>query len=97
MVELGGQGLVVRQDERGALHLGDDPGHGEGLAGAGDAEQDLVFFTCGETGHQLADGARLVALGRIGGGELEVHPNRIPSGKRRWRTSIYRRNRLYAV
>jgi hypothetical protein len=38
-VELGGQGLVGRQQQRRALHLGDDVGDGEGLAGAGDAEQ----------------------------------------------------------
>ena len=44
VVELGGEGLVVREDEGGAVDLLDDLGHGEGLAGAGDAEQDLVLF-----------------------------------------------------
>ena len=48
VIELGGEGLVVREDEGGALDLLDDLGHGEGLAGAGDAEEDLVFFAGGE-------------------------------------------------
>ena len=41
-VELGGQGLVGRQDQRRALRRLDHLGHGEGLARAGDAEQHLV-------------------------------------------------------
>jgi hypothetical protein len=48
VVELRGEGLVVREDERGALDLLNDGGHGEGFAGAGDAEQDLVLFAGGE-------------------------------------------------
>ena len=44
VIELGGEGFVVREDEGGALELFDDLGHGEGLARAGDAEEDLVFF-----------------------------------------------------
>ena len=47
VIELGGEGLVVGEDEGGAVGLLDDLGHGEGLAGAGDAEQDLVFSTPG--------------------------------------------------
>ena len=42
VAELGGQRLVVGDDQRGLLHPLDDVGHGEGLAGAGDAEQRLV-------------------------------------------------------
>jgi len=68
VVELGGEGLVVREDEGGALDLLDDLGHGEGLAGAGDAEEGLIFFTGGEAGDQLCDGVGLVALGFVGGG-----------------------------
>ena len=73
MVELGGEGLVVREDEGGAVELLDDLGHGEGFAGAGDAEQDLVLVAGVEAGDELADGAGLVSLGFVGGGELEVH------------------------
>ena len=73
VVELGGEGLVVREDEGGALDLLDDLGHGEGFAGAGDAEQDLILLAGGEAGDEFGDGAGLVALGLVGGGELEVH------------------------
>ena len=41
-VKLGGQGLVVRQDQRRPLRLLDHVGDGVGLAGAGGAEQGLV-------------------------------------------------------
>ncbi len=82
VVELGGEGLVVREDEGGALELLDDLGHGEGLAGAGDAEEDLIFFAGVEAGDELGDGAGLVALGLVGGGELEVHLYRIKAGNR---------------
>jgi hypothetical protein len=47
VIELGSQSLVVREDEGGAVQLFDDLGHGEGLAGAGDAEDDLVFSGVG--------------------------------------------------
>ena len=77
MVELGGEGLVVREDEGGALGLLDDLGHGEGLAGAGDAEEDLVLVAGGEAGDELGDGAGLVALGGVLGVKTEVHPYRI--------------------
>ena len=40
--KLGGQGLVVGDDQGGALHFLDDVGHGEGLAAAGNAQQRLV-------------------------------------------------------
>ena len=58
----------MREDEGGALDLFDDLGHGEGLAGAGDAEEDLVLFSGGEAGDELGDGAGLVSLGLVGGG-----------------------------
>ncbi len=63
----------MREDEGGALELLDDLGHGEGFAGAGDAEEDLVFFAGVDAGDQLGDGSGLVALGFVGGRELEVH------------------------
>jgi hypothetical protein len=40
--ELGCQGLVVGNDQGGALHLGNDIGNGEGLARAGNAQQSLM-------------------------------------------------------
>jgi hypothetical protein len=58
VVELGGEGLVVREDERGPVAALDDLGHGEGLAGAGDAEEDLVFSPAAmpETSSAMARG-----------------------------------------
>ena len=40
-VELPGQGLIVRYDQSRLVQCLDDVGHGEGLAGAGDAQQGL--------------------------------------------------------
>ena len=73
VIELRGQRLVVRQDERRPVHLLDDLGHGEGLAGAGDAEQHLVLFAGGEAGEELLDGAALVAARLVVADELKVH------------------------
>ena len=65
--ERGGEGLVVGENERGAVELGDDLGHGEGLAGAGDAEQHLILFAGFGALDQFADGGGLVALGLVVG------------------------------
>ena len=65
------------EDERGAVELGDDLGHGEGLAGAGDAEESLILFAGVEAGDELADRGRLVALRLVVGVELKVHLYRI--------------------
>ena len=91
VVELGGEGLVVGEDEGGAVGLLDDLGHGEGLAGAGDAEEDLVLFAGGEAVDELVDGAGLVALGLVGGDELKVHLGIIAEKRRRgerWRVGF---------
>ena len=73
VIELRGEGFVVGEDERGAVELGDDLGHGEGLAGAGDAEEGLILFAGGDAGDELADGGRLVALRLVVRVELKVH------------------------
>jgi len=44
LVELGRERLVVGEDERRPIELGDDVGRGECFAGAGDAEEDLAFL-----------------------------------------------------
>ena len=44
MIKLRGQSFVVRQNQRRAADFLDHLGHGEGLAGAGDAQQHLVLF-----------------------------------------------------
>jgi len=73
VVELGGESLVVREDEGGALDLLDDLGHGEGFARAGDAEQDLILLAGSQAGDEFRDGSGLIALRCVGGGELKVH------------------------
>ncbi len=73
VVELRGQRLVVRQDQRRPVGLLDHLGHGEGLARAGHAQQHLVLFARPQPLHKLVDGARLVALGLVAGDELKVH------------------------
>ena len=61
LVELRGERLVVGQHERRAVHLGDDRGHRERLAAAGDAEQHLVLVAAQQAGRELVDRAGLVA------------------------------------
>ena len=61
-VELRRQRLVRREDERRALRRLDHLGHGEGLAGAGDAEQHLRAVVALDAFDQFADRHRLVAL-----------------------------------
>ena len=82
VIELGGEGLVVGEDEGGPVGLLDDLGHGEGFAGAGDAEQDLVLFAGAEALHQFVDGAGLVAAGLVAGDELKVHEGIIREERR---------------
>jgi hypothetical protein len=64
VVELAGERLVVRDHYCGTLHFLDDVGHGERLARAGDAQQDLVFLTVTHALDELRDGLGLVA-GRL--------------------------------
>ncbi len=72
-VELRGESLVVREDERGPVERRDDVGHGERLARAGDAEQRGMLFAGAQPLQQLVDGLRLIAQRRIGADELEGH------------------------
>jgi len=65
VVELGGEGFVMRQDEGWAIGFLDNLGHGEGLAGAGDAEEHLVFFSRSEAIHQFFNRAGLIAAGLV--------------------------------
>src|SRR3546814_1981809 len=70
-VELGGQRLVGRQHQGRALQVLDDMRHREGLARAGDAEQNLVALARREVLGQLADRLRLVARRLVVGGNLQ--------------------------
>ena len=72
-VELGGERLVVRQDQRRPLQLLDDVGHRERLAGAGDAHEHLLAAAFAQVAHERLDGGGLVAGGLERGFELELH------------------------
>ena len=61
-VELRRQRLVGREDQRRALRLLDHLRHGEGFAGAGDAQQNLRAVVAPHAFDQLGDRLRLVAL-----------------------------------
>ena len=71
--QLRSQRLVVREDQRGPVDVGDDIRHGERLAGTGHAEQDLIAQAHIEALRQLLDGLRLVAGGLELGVQLKVH------------------------
>ena len=79
--KLGGQGLVVADDQRGPFRPRDDVSHGEGLAAAGNAEQGLVLKAFIQTFHQLIHRLGLVASHPEVGDNLEVgHTNSIAFG-----------------
>ena len=60
-IELSGKGFIVGENEGGALVILDDVRHGEGLAGAGDAQESLFADAGVETSGELGDGLRLIA------------------------------------
>ncbi len=72
-VELRRQGLVRRQDDRRPLRRLDHLRHGEGFAGAGDAEQHLRAVVAPGALDQILDRGRLVALRRQLGLQLDPH------------------------
>ena len=59
--ELGGQRLVVGQNQRRTLHPLNDLGHGEGLAAAGDPLQGLLVQPQLDAVGDGVDGLRLIA------------------------------------
>ena len=70
--KLGCQRLVVGQHQGGPVQLFNHRGHGEGLAGAGDAQQGLLMQPPVDTVDQRLDGLRLVAGGLIFRYQFEV-------------------------
>ncbi len=72
-IELCGQRLVRRQDQRGALRRLDHLGHGVGLAASGDAEQHLGAVVALDALDQFGDRGRLVALRLVFGLDDEAH------------------------
>ena len=81
--QLGGQRLVVGQHQGRPVALGNDVGHGKGLAAAGDAQQGLAAVPPLHPRHQLLDGLGLVAGGLIGRHQFEwsfFHNASLPQG-----------------
>ena len=70
-VQLRGENLVRRENQRGALQLRDGVGDGEGLAGSGDPEKRLGRSALAQAADQGLDGFGLVAGGLEGGAEAE--------------------------
>jgi hypothetical protein len=70
-IELRRQRLVGRHHQRRPPLARNHVGHGEGLARAGDAQQDLVALARFDTGDQLPDCFGLVARGRVVRHQLE--------------------------
>ncbi len=79
--ELRGQRFIVREDDGRAVGGLDHLGHGEGFAGAGDAEQDLVAVAVVHAADELGDGLGLVAAGFVVAGKLEFHGAHLRHGK----------------
>ena len=71
LVELRGERLVVREDERGPVERLDDLRHREGLPRPGDAEEDLVLLPLAEAADERLDRRGLVSLRRQVGDDLE--------------------------
>ena len=71
VAELRRERLVVRDHERRPLQLLDQPGHRRRLAGARRPEQGLEAVARLERGAQLGDRMRLVAGGRVVGGDAK--------------------------
>ena len=78
LVELGGQRLVVAQDQGGPIDPLDDLGHGEGLAGPGDSQQHLAAPAFPNAPDQLLDGPTLIPAGR----ERTFEPEPVGGGRR---------------
>ena len=64
-VELGGKGLIMRQDQGGLIQRLYHIGHGESLAGTGHAKQGLTLIPLPESLYQSLDCLRLIARRRI--------------------------------
>ncbi len=70
-VELGGECLVVTDDERGLAQAHDGVGHGEGLARAGGSQEAGVASACVDSGDEVFDRCGLIPCGLEGGDNPE--------------------------
>ena len=72
LVELRGEGLVVRHHQRRTVHAGDALRHGERLARPGHAEQDLRLVAAVQPLDELVDRAALIAADLEIGDQVEA-------------------------
>src|SRR5262249_30877693 len=93
VVELRGERLVRRDDERRPVDACDDVRHRERLARAGDAEQDLMASAFLDPADELLDRLRLVALRLEIGHDLKTAFFSIP-GHRKKISGSERRSKL---
>src|SRR6202040_2968906 len=84
VIELRSQRFVVGQDERRAVNGLDDFGHREGLAGAGDPEEDLVLLAGIDAADELFDGRGLITARLVTAAQLEFHDRTLLLVRRRW-------------
>ena len=70
-IQLSRQGLVVSDDQGRYLDVRYDICHGEGLAGTGDPQEDLMRLGLQDAFRQFSDGLNLVALGLEGANQLK--------------------------
>ena len=72
LIKLGGERLVVREDERWLTDILDDICHRERFAGSRHAEERLELFAVLETFGQFFDGFRLVAGSTVRAHEIKI-------------------------
>ena len=72
-VKLGGQCLVVTQNQCRLVDVLDDIGNGKSLSRAGYSQQRLCRHMLPDTFSQLGDGLRLVAGRLIVGYQFKIH------------------------
>ena len=77
-VELSGERLVVGKNERRTVGAGNDVGHGERLAGTGNAEKHLIADAGVQVGDKFVDGGGLIPGGRKGRMKLKKLFGHVP-------------------
>ena len=77
VIELRGERLIVRQNERRPADLLDDLGHGEGLARARYAKQYLMLVAVVNASCQLFDSGYLIAARAIVHHQMKRHDSSV--------------------
>ena len=96
-VKLRRERLVVAQDERRAVQLRDDVGHGEGLSRACHPQQGVMFGAVPDRADELCDRFRLVAHRGVIRYQLEIHGAKVDkkNGMVKCRPGLAKAERLF--